>query len=550
MPAHHRERLSGSAIIRVIALTAIISSLVVFAPHTASAQHRLPASFIDTGTMTVVSDGTATDIDPANNESEFGDTVERNIDEDLIRLAGSTLSSYEPDLATSWSSNANKSVWTFHLRHGVRFHTGRCCMTSDDVRYSLARSVAANLAGSYMLGRFLTNPFKQIKALDQYTVQFDLVRSQPIFLGAIAQDYNALILDARAVRAHATKKDPYAHNWVSLNDAGTGPYTIQRWDHGQDVILARFPQYWGGWSGRHFSKIILNNVSDATTRREQMERGQADLTFDLTPQDYDALKHNPKVQVIAPYATEILYITMTDGGILASPYARQGLSYAFNYDALINGIYHGYAKRSYGPIPSTILGYDPHVFKYQTDLAKAKALLLKGGVKPGTTLTYAYQPIFPEAAMGEILQAQLAQIGITLKLQQLDEAAFNNLFYGTEPVSKRPNLMPYSWWPDYNDPYNMVNTLIASSEGPPNGNNGGEYHNKEVDALLNDMEYADHEKLISDSAKLQDITGRVDPACIWAAEPAQATVLAANLRNYVFNPVELRTFYFYEMYRS
>jgi peptide/nickel transport system substrate-binding protein len=241
---------------------------------------------------------------------------------------------------------------------------------------------------------------------------------------------------------------------------------------------------------------------------------------------------------------------MTEGGPLASPYARQALSYAFNYDALIKGVYHGYARRAYGPIPSTVLGYDPHTFHYQTDLAKAKALLQKAGVKPGTVLTYATTPAFPGPQMGLILQAQLAQIGITLKIQQLEEAAFNDLFFGTESLSKRPNLMEYSWWPDYNDPYDMAVTLIASYNAGPNGNNGGFYHNKEVDALLAQMKNADREVIIRDARKLQDITGRLDPPDIWACEPAQATVFASSIQGYIFNPVELRTFYFYEMYRS
>jgi peptide/nickel transport system substrate-binding protein len=496
-----------------------------------------------------VADDLASDIDPASNESEFGDTVIRNIDEDLIRLAGSTLSSYEPDLATSWSSNADKSVWTFHLRHGVRFHTGRCCMTADDVRYSLGRSVAAQLAGSYMLGRFLTakDPLSQIKVLDQYTVQFRLGRPQPMFLGGIAQDYNAMILDAQAARKHATKSDPWAHNWVTAHDIGTGPYMIQTWTHNQQVVLKRFPQYWDGWSGPHFGTIILNDVPDGTTRRELVERGQAQMTFDLTPQDYDALKSNRSLSVLAPYATEIIYVVMTEYGPLASPYARQALSYAFPYDALIKGVYRGYAKRSYGPIPSTVLGFDPHHFTYQTDLNKAKALFAKAGIKPGTTLTFTYED--PYGPMGQLLKANLEQIGINLTLTHLDSGAFETIFYSGK-TSSLPNLMPYSWWPDYNDPFDMANTLVASSQQAPNGNNGGMYHNSKVDAVLHDMEFADRERVVADAKVLQDLTSRQDPPAIWAAEPAQALVLAKNIKGYVFNPVELRTYYFYTMYRA
>src|SRR5581483_9712395 len=92
----------------------LLVSLTVMAPRAVSAQprtgHAASAPFVDQGTFTLVADDLASDIDPASNESEFGDTVIRNIDEDLIRLAGATLSSYEPDLAVSWSSNTAKSV--------------------------------------------------------------------------------------------------------------------------------------------------------------------------------------------------------------------------------------------------------------------------------------------------------------------------------------------------------------------------------------------------------------------------------------------------------
>jgi peptide/nickel transport system substrate-binding protein len=458
---------------------------------------------------------------------------------------------FKPVLATSWSSNANKSVWTFQLRHGVKFHTGRCCMTSDDVKYSLARTMLAGMTNTFGLARFMSKPLQQIKTRGAYTVEFDLGRPQPLFVDQLSSLYMSLILDSKALKAHATKSDPWAHNWAEFHDAGTGPYTIQSWQHGQQVTLVRFPDYWGGWSGKHFSKVVVRSVPEEATRRELVERGQADLVGVLTPQDYDQLSHNSRVRVVLGPTTQVNFLVMTEAGPLASPYARQALSYAFPYNAYLQAAYRShYAKRAYGPLASTLLGYDPHMFHYQTDLNKAKALLAKAGVKPGTTLTFTYVSGLQNFQIaGELLQAQLQQLGINLKLQVLDETTFDNIAYGNTPPSKRPNLMDNRWWPDFNDPYDEANTLINSADAGSTGANFGFYHNKQADALLAAMKTADQEALVNDAAKLQDITSRQDPPAIWTDEPAQTLVLARSLKGLVINPVEIEAYDFYRMHR-
>ncbi len=546
---HSRLHRRPAALARLLLSLALACSVAAGVPRVAAAQHHAVAAFIDSGTVTLLRDDEATDIDPASNAVSSGGTIVGNIDDALVHPAGTSMVQFTPVLATSWSANAAKSVWTFHLRHGVKFHTGRCCMTADDVKYSLGRTVAAKLTMSYLLGRFFSgDPFKQIKVLDPYTVQFDFGQPEPAFLKALGSLFSPYILDSRALKAHATKSDPYAHNWATNHDLGTGPYTLQSWQRGQQAVLVRFPDYWGGWSGRHFSKVIIREIPNAATRRELVEKGQADLTYNLTPEDYTALKANPAVRVVAPAGTEIVYVAMTESGPLASAAARQALSYAFPYDGYIHGVMRGYARRSYGPLPAALQGYDPQVFHYQTNLAKAKALLQKAEVKPGTTLTYAsYRDNLMQP--GLLLQAQLAQLGITLKLQRLSEEAFNAIFYGTEPASKRPNLMAYAWYPDYSDPYDEVVPLIASYSAGANGANAGYYHNAQVDALIARMKSASGAALIEAAHTLQNITSRVDPPSIWVSEPLEVTVMARSLKGFVPNPLAVRLYYFYSLYR-
>ncbi len=536
-------------IARILLCLALVSGLGLFAPRTTSAQLPARAPAIDQGTLTIVFDYAPSNIDPADNEGADGMNVERQIYEGLVALHGSEVNSFDPVLATSWSANANKSVWTFHLRHGVAFHTGRCCMTADDVKYSIGRIAAAGLGGSYTMLRYLTakDPLSMIKIVDPYTVEFDLGIPQPTFINALAAVYNPIILDAKALRAHATKSDPYAHTWAESHDLGTGPYTIASWQRNVSISFNAFTKYWGGWSGKHFTRIVMNTVLDATTRRELVEKGQADITLHLTPQDNDAVKANPNLKVLAPFTTLFYWIHFTEYGPLASPYARQALSYAFPYDAFIHNILRGYARRSYGPIPTTVAGYDPNMFHYTTDLNKAKELFAKAGIKPGTTLTY--QGVELNHAAGLLLQAQLAQIGITLKVTQVTADTQASVLYGSEPPSKRPNLIADSWYPDYNDPWDAAATLVTTSNYPPAGTNGGFYHNAKVDALFADMKNAPTERALSDARQAQEIMA-LDPPGIFTDERAMVSVMAKNVQGLAINPFGADVYTVYPMYRS
>ena len=109
--------------------------------------------------------------------------------------------------------------------------------------------------------------------------------------------------------------------------------------------------------------------------------------------------------------------------------------------------------------------------------------------------------------------------------------------------------MGYGWYPDYNDPYDECVPLLASYSAGAAGVNGGYYHNKEVDALLDEMKNAGRETLIRDAHTLQDITGRVDPPAIWTDEPADVLALAKKVQGNVYNPLEAHTFDFYAMHR-
>jgi len=537
----------GAKTLRSLSSAVLLCSVLCFAPRASEAHNQLSPSFVDSGTVTLTTGGGVFDLDPASVVAAAANVmITANIDETLVTYKGPSVNDFVPLLATSWSANPARSVWTFHLRTGVKYHTGRCCMTSDDVKYNIARTITANLAGAYIFGRYMTDPMKQIKVIDAHTIEFDLGVPQYTFINAIASKNAGLILDPVAIKAHTTKTDPWAHNWVTSHDAGTGPYVLTIWQRSIQETLTAFPGYWGGWAGPHFSKILMREIPETTTRRELLEKGQADLTFALTPQDNAALASNPAVKVVKSPSTEIDYIAMNESGPLSNPLARQALAYAFNYAAYLQASSLNQAKRGYGLLASTLAGFDPHIFKYSLDLNKAKTLLQQAGVAPGTTFSYVFVTGYPaEKLAGQILQAELAQINYKVALQGVTQQAQGAIYFGTSPASKRPNLMNYAWWPDYNDPYDESVVLVAKNGGA----NIGLYSNKTVDALLADMKQAEPAKLIADAKQVQEITTHTDPAAIWLAEPGQVNIVASSLKGYVFNPLDVQVYSFYPMYR-
>ena len=173
----------------------------------------------------------------------------------------------------------------------------------------------------------------------------------------------------------------------------------------------------------------------------------------------------------------------------------------------------------------------------------------QAGVKPGTVITFAHANFNYYNVAGAILTAQLGQIGLVVKQQSLEENAYNSVYYKTEPAAQHPNLLSFSWWPDFNDPYDMALPLIYSKSAGAAGANAGYYHNATVDKLMDASVNADKQTLVRNFKTIQDITGRQDPPALWTAEPAQVTVMRSTIKGFVFNPLEIQTYSFYELYR-
>lgn len=355
-----------------------------------------------------------------------------------------------------------------------------------------------------------------------------------------------------AVKKYGTHGDQ-AQGWLASHEAGSGPYTLTSYQANQGATLTAFPGYWKGWAGHHLARVVFTNVAADATRRSLVEKGDADISLSFTPQDLIAMQKEPSLVVGNRYVLAEIFISMTEYGPLASAKARQAMSYAFDYKSFVTDILKGFGKPASGPVPSTVSGHDPAIKPYTTDLVKAKALLREAGIAPGTILTIEYQAGDERGKeMCLVMQGQLAQLGISLKIIGSDSSSYSTLLYTPVPVAKRPNLIANFWQPDYNDAIDYLSPLYHSrGSTPAGGSNAGDYVSASVDQLLAtaaDTLNATKRQAVLNT--LQENLTTSDPAAIYVADVTENPAYRTTLHGFVINPELNETYDYYSMWKS
>ncbi len=529
--------------------TCIILTLVVVILAPARLQPAMIArAATDRSTVFVAYPGAPITLDPSIAYDNSGAAVLRGVYESLVRMKGVSTTQIEGVLATSWSSDAGKKVWTFHLRHGVTFHDGTP-FNAAAVQFSIARTIAANGGPAYIYGQYMQA--KDIQIVDPYTIVFHLSVPAPRLLYAMASQWGNWIFSPTAVKKHAVKNDA-ASAWLATHDAGTGPYQVTHYQLNNSITLSKYAPYWRGWSGPHVSRVIISFPASDATRRELIERGDADISNLFTPEDLRALGKNPDLVVDSGNIVANWTLVPTAVGPFASAKARLALAYAFDYNAFVHGLLSGFAFPAHGPLDHTVDGYDPTLPVFSTNMTKARQLFTDAGIKPGTKLTIWYtseDETTKDVAL--VAQGQLSQLGFAVALEPRDAATFGNAAYGNEPASQRPNLWVSGWSGDYNDALAWFEPLYHSKDGGLGGTgNIGLYHDATVDKLI------DQAVLTVDDAarhalevRIEKILTLTDPAAVYVAEEANSTTYRKSLHGYYYNPVDVLSYDYYHMWK-
>jgi peptide/nickel transport system substrate-binding protein len=392
--------------------------------------------------------------DPATEYSN-GIIAMSNMYETLTRYDPAT-HKVGPLLATSWSSSNKGLTWTFHLRHGVYFHTGRL-MTAQAAKAAIERTIKLNGGAAYIWGSV-----KNIATPDQYTLVFSLKYASPLDLEASA-DYSAYIYDTQAAGGGSLTK------WLNkAHDAGTGPYTVQTYNSGQEfeVVLKAFPKYWGGWQGNHYAKVVYRVVPQDTTAVQLLRSGQVNFIEQMSPSLWKSLKGTSGVTLSSTASWQNL-LGQLNCQTLSLP-VRQAISYGINYSGIVAAL-QGAAVPSSGIVPPGLFGHFGDLPNYSYNLAKATSLLNSAGYGPGKkalslSLTYT-QGDSNEQVVATLIKSSLAKLNINVSVQSLAWETQWSKGKSAKAAQHQDIFLEY-WWPDYADPYSWFVNLLASEKQP------------------------------------------------------------------------------------
>ena len=539
--------------------SAVISSLIEATSKSAAAMPAervslpVPATAVQeasSGTLTMLWTSGTEDIDPHYTYSELASAVALLVYEMLLKLKGDSTDEFEPMLAESWEVSEDQSTYTFKLFPDVMFHDGTPA-NAQAVKDSYTRWIELEGSPVNVITRFCDSPEK-MEAVDETTLRFNLGSPQPLFLAAMASSYGPMVISPTALAENATEEDPYAHEWAKAFAVGSGPYSLESNSVSEGITLARFEGYHRGWEGNHFDKVIFRVVPEDATRRQLLERGEADAaTSNVTIDALDHLRTNPAVQVIEYPTTRAVWDIMNAPRLLSKE-VRQGFSYAFPYDDVLNAVYKGLLKRS-GPIPDSVRGYDPDVFLYQTDLEKAKELILAGGFIEGDVFEYMVNANEEaDQTIAQLFQANVQAMGFNLELIAVDYATMESTVYGDAPPEERPHFIGgWGWWPDYNDPWNQLWPNFTEANIGGGGSNGGAWVNPRFEEIMAEAEHFEsEEKLDALMKEAQNILTEQDPPAIYYGQRIDFTILGADIQGFVPNPLYLEAYNAYQMSRA
>lgn len=335
----------------------------------------------------------------------------------LVRFApGSTdPASIEGDLAESWQASDDRLVWTFKLRPGVQWQHGYGEVTAEDVVFSLEKAKdpkRSAFAGDYAA-------FSKIEAVDPRTVRITLSHRVPSMLGLLANYAGGFIVPKKA---YTERGEGFRRNPV-----GFGPFALQSVTAGQSAIFVAHDRYFRGKP--KLTKITYRFLTNNAARDLAYASGEVDAASGLADQKWRQQTMRlpgAVVEAFDPAELTMVHINLNKPP-LDNLKVRQALAHAVNAEAIAQFRGSLFTRVGKSAVPSNNLGFTADSGVLPHDPAKARALLKEAGYPNGITLNMISSQLPSLESSVQIIQGQLAESGITLKLQPVEHATWHQM---------------------------------------------------------------------------------------------------------------------------
>ena len=418
-------------------------------------------------------------LDPPNCYESEGIQVARQLFDGLVEYDPETLEIY-PAIADSWEVSADGLVYTFKLKRGVKFHSGRE-VTAEDFVYSWSRACQAETASylAYHLDPILgydevlageRDVLEGVKAIDDYTLEVTLKYVYGDFVNTLGH----VVFYPVAKEDIEKWGDDYAEH---IN--GTGAFKLVEWKHDQYIMLERFDDYYG--DNALLDKVKYVIFADENTAFLEFKAGN--LEYAQIPQGkIESTKADAKFgdyAIIKPQLA-IYYFAMNYG---IEPFKdnlalREALNYAVDRQFIVDDLMESIPAVATGIVPPGIPGFQENASKFNYDVEMAKQKLEEAGYPNGEGLPviqFGYNIGASHEMVAEAVQSDLAEIGVHVEIIGLEWGAALDAFKNGDI-----GFFRLGWGADYPTMDNFLFPLFYSQSS----DNYTGYNNPKVDEML------------------------------------------------------------------
>ncbi len=449
--------------------------------------------------LTFAQSADAGTLDPANQTSANSLEPAFHIYEGLTQNEPGTTNPV-PALATSWETSDDKLEWTFNLREGVKFHDGTD-FNADAVVFNFERWWdTANqynqgpdqfIYWGYMWQGFKgddTSVLQSIEKIDDFTVKLTLAQPNASLLNTLTME------NFRFASPTAIEEQGDNYGTATGQAAGTGAFMLDEWVQEDHITLARNDDYWG--DAPTLDKIIYRVIPDTSAAFLALQAGDIDglsMWASPSPDDIEAAKSDPNLQVLYNPGLNVGYLGLNHAKEwLQNLDVRTAIAHAIDKQAIIDAIYPGDAVPASQFEPESLWGYNSGIVDRAYDPDLAMELLAKAvadGVEIPDPAIFYVMPVsrayYPDpAAIGELIQAQLAAVGINTEIQS--PAWPSPYLDDLQTDGTKHDLFMLGWVGDNGDPDNFLCVFFCGAETTFNndGAGGGAPPDEEIATLL------------------------------------------------------------------